>query len=98
MMRVFVFRERDGVIPLIQWLREVQPDKAVAKIFDVIQLLKQKGIGLRRPYADTLRDGVHELRTHHGSVQYRVLYFFTDQPRCYRTDSSKRNPRFPMRN
>ncbi len=39
------------------------------------------GVGheLRRPEADTLRDGIHELRVSRQGVQYRVLYFFVDQ-------------------
>ena len=35
------------------------------------------GHELRRPEADLLRDGIHELRARLGSVNYRILYFFT---------------------
>ena len=31
---------------------------------------------LHRPYADILRDGIHELRLRVGRVNYRMLYFF----------------------
>jgi phage-related protein len=34
------------------------------------------GHELRRPRADTLRDGIHELRVVSQHVNYRVLYFF----------------------
>ena len=34
---------------------------------------------LRRPEADFLRDGIYELRTRRGRVQYRILYFFHGQ-------------------
>lgn len=34
------------------------------------------GHELRRPEADFLRDGIYELRSHFGTVNYRVLYFF----------------------
>jgi phage-related protein len=44
-----------------------------------VDLLKQFGPDLRRPYTDFLRDGIHELRTHYMSVQYRMLYFFHKQ-------------------
>lgn len=37
------------------------------------------GYELRRPIADMLRDGIYELRTRHGTVQYRILYFFHGQ-------------------
>ena len=35
------------------------------------------GHELRRPEADLLRDGIHELRVKKGRVNYRLLYFFT---------------------
>jgi putative component of toxin-antitoxin plasmid stabilization module len=34
------------------------------------------GHELRRPEADLLRDGIHELRARRGRVNYRILYFF----------------------
>jgi phage-related protein len=34
------------------------------------------GHELRRPHADYLRGGIHELRSRVGRVHYRVLYFF----------------------
>jgi phage-related protein len=37
------------------------------------------GHELRRPNADYLRDGIHELRVKRGRVNYRVLYFFHGQ-------------------
>lgn len=42
----------------------------------MIQQLRQQGHALRRPTADYLRDGIHELRFRMGRVQYRLLYFF----------------------
>jgi phage-related protein len=39
-------------------------------------MLRQFGHELRRPTADFLRDGIYELRTRQGHVQYRILYFF----------------------
>jgi len=38
--------------------------------------LAQFGHELRRPLADFLRDGIHELRMRKGRVNYRILYFF----------------------
>ena len=40
---------------------------------------RQLGHDLRRPMADYLRDGIHELRIRHGHVNYRILYFFHGQ-------------------
>jgi phage-related protein len=39
-------------------------------------MLRQHGFELRRPYTDILRDEIHELRAHLGTVQYRILFFF----------------------
>jgi phage-related protein len=50
--------------------------KARTKVMAFIALLEKKGPTLKRPYADILRDGIRELRIHHSSNQYRILYFF----------------------
>ena len=34
------------------------------------------GHELRRPEADLLRDGIHELRVSYQGMNYRILYFF----------------------
>ena len=41
-----------------------------------IERLAALGRELRRPVADFLRDGIHELRIRRGRVHYRILYFF----------------------
>ena len=43
----------------------------------VIEDLKEVGHQLRRPTADYLRDGIHELRAKYQHVQYRILYSFS---------------------
>ena len=50
-----------------------------AKILSLFSLLEEKGPTLPRPYADLLKDGIHELRIMLSGDQVRVLYFF-----CYR--------------
>ncbi len=45
----------------------------------LIAALEEKGPNLSRPYADLLKDGIHELRVKLSGNQVRVLYFF-----CYR--------------
>ncbi len=42
----------------------------------MIDMLAELGRDLRRPRADYLRDGIYELRTQFGGLNYRVLYFF----------------------
>ncbi len=44
--------------------------------------LEEDGHELRRPTADILRDGIHELRAMKGRVNYRILSLFSWQERC----------------
>jgi hypothetical protein len=62
----------------VEWLGELRKkDKAgYAKCAAAVRMLAKYGHELRRPTADILRDGIHELRAHRGTVQYRILYFF----------------------
>jgi len=55
--------------------------RARVKVLASIDLLEEEGPGLRRPYADYLRNGIYELRVRMGRVRYRILYFF-----CRRAD------------
>lgn len=41
-----------------------------------IDLLEDQGPKLPRPFADTLKDGIHELRIKISGDQIRILYFF----------------------
>jgi len=49
-----------------------------AKILGWIEQLEKEGPNLRRPYADLLKDGIHELRIRISKNRIRILYFF-----CY---------------
>ena len=75
------YRDDRGQAPVVEWLRELRRKdrKAYAKCNARIQVLAQLGHELRRPMADYLRDGIHELRIRHGHVNYRILYFFHGQ-------------------
>jgi len=75
---VVVFYAERNAAPFLSWMEglgEAIQDKLIARI----ELLEEKGHVLRRPHADTLRDGVHELRAVSQRVNYRVLYFFHGQ-------------------
>jgi phage-related protein len=50
--------------------------RAHAKRLVRIERLAEVGHELRRPEADFLRNGIHELRARRGSVNFRILYFF----------------------
>ena len=78
---VIFYRDERGQAPVVEWLRELRrkDKKAYAKCNARIQVLAQLGHELRRPMADYLRDGIHELRIRLGHVNYRILYFFHGQ-------------------
>ena len=65
-------------MPVLDWLRELRKTnlKAYATCAAAIERLAALGYELRRPLADLLRDGIHELRIRKGHVNYRILYFF----------------------
>lgn len=75
---VYFYRDDDGSVPVLDWLLELQTrnERAAKKCFALLKLLREMGSELRRPRADMLRDGVYELRTEVGSVNYRILYGF----------------------
>lgn len=73
---VYLYRDQDGGIPLLEWLDGLQP-KARVKCADRIPRLAELGNELRRPEADFPRDGVYELRASFQGIHYRLLYFFT---------------------
>ena len=75
---VFFFRDEDGSVPVLDWLNSFRNrnERAYKKCFALIRLLEEFGYELRRPRADMLRDGVYELRTRVGNVNYRILYGF----------------------
>jgi phage-related protein len=75
---VVFFREEDGAVPLIRWLDEL-PSKVQVKCLVRLKRLEDLGHELRRPEADLLRDGVHELRVGLQGIHYRILYFFHGQ-------------------
>lgn len=72
---VVVYKETDGAVPLRDWLKQ-QPEKVQDKCLAGIKTLAELGYQLRRPLADYLRDGIYELRTRQGHVNYRILYAF----------------------
>jgi phage-related protein len=78
---VIFYRDERGQAPVVEWLRELRRKdrKAYAKCNARIQVLAQLGHELRRPMADYLRDGIHELRIRQGHLNYRILYFFHGQ-------------------
>ena len=69
--------DKAPVCPVSSFLDTVKPKHQV-KILRFLSLLEEHGPTLPRPYADLLRDGIHELRIKLSGEQARMLYFF-----CY---------------
>jgi phage-related protein len=74
LVRVVFYRD-GGRAPVGKWL-DALPVKARNKCLARLELLERHGHGLKRPYADTLTSGIHELRAQLGRLNYRMLYFF----------------------
>ena len=72
---VVFYAEPDGTCPLLVWLDRL-PQKVQDRCIVRIERLAELGHELRRPEADILRNGIHEIRASYQSVQYRILYFF----------------------
>jgi phage-related protein len=70
-----LYSEDDGFVPLLEWLDKL-PIKVRVKSIARLERLRETGHALRRPEADFLRDGIHELRFSFNGIQYRILYFF----------------------
>ena len=71
-----IFYKEDDKVPIREWLRSL-PAKVGRKCLLYLDMLEQQGHELRRPIADSLRDGIYELRPSFQGVHYRILYFFS---------------------
>lgn len=73
---VLQFRDRDGSVPVHEWLE----DQAVplrAKCLARITLLGEKGCELDMPIVKTLEPGLFSLRIKHDRNNYRILFSFS---------------------
>ena len=71
-----IFHERlSGKCPMDEFLDDLSV-KARAKLMKWIEKLEAMGPDLPRPYADTVRGKIRELRLIFASDQIRCLYFF----------------------
>ena len=73
--RVVFYEAGDGDCPVEEFLDGLDW-KEKTKVLARIDLLEEERPNLHRPYADLLRDGIHELRAQASKSHYRVLYFF----------------------
>ena len=73
--KLLLYRDDDGSAPFLVWFLAF-PDIAQNKCRVRLGCLAELGHELRRPEADTLRDGIYELRVKAERINYRILYFF----------------------
>jgi len=70
-----LYCDSKGNVPVKDFIL-MQAPKAKAKILHYLDLLKQFGLTLGQPYTKKLAGtDIWELRIHHSSNYYRILYF-----------------------
>jgi len=72
---VLFYEMRDGFSPTDDFLDSLSA-KVRGKLEKWIEQLEIHGPNLPRPFADTVRDKIRELRLRWGSNHFRFLYFF----------------------
>jgi phage-related protein len=73
--KIIYYEDERGTSEVFDYI-DKQKDKNKAKILSWLSILEMKGPILMRPYADLLKDGIHELRVKITGKQVRILYFF----------------------
>ena len=76
--KIIYYETKDGGCPVEDFINSKSINNK-AKIFSLLTILEEKGPNLPRPYADFLKEGIHELRVKLSGDQTRILYFF-----CYK--------------
>jgi hypothetical protein len=73
--RIVYYRSARGDCPVLAFIESLDK-KAATKVLAFVELLKEKGPNLLRPYADKVRGPIRELRVQLGRRNLRTLYFF----------------------
>lgn len=69
------YETEDGKKPVEDFLDSLD-NKTASKMLGLMELLEEKGDGLRMPYSKHLGNGIFELRCKLGTNNTRALYFF----------------------
>ncbi|MCG6170116.1 type II toxin-antitoxin system RelE/ParE family toxin [Leptospira sp. FAT2] len=77
--KVYYYSESENEESEIETFINSKDERNQAKILAWIEKLEELGPNLPRPYADILKNGIHELRIKLSGDQVRILYFF-----CYK--------------
>ena len=67
------YADSDGVEPVKDFILS-QSDGAIAEILHVLKLLHLFNVTLEMPYSRKITENIRELRVHHGSDYFRILY------------------------
>lgn len=89
---VIYYETEDGKCPVESFIDNLQK-KEQEKVMAWIALLEDEGINLHRPYADFLRDDIHELRVKTSQLSCRILYFFCHRNQIVLTHGFKKRVR-----
>jgi hypothetical protein len=88
--KIIYYEDENGNSEVFQFI-DSQKLKYKAKIMSWVSMLEKKGPILPRPYADLLRDEIHELRVKLSGNQVRILYFFCFEDFIVLTHGFKKN-------
>lgn len=87
--KIVYYEDSSGTSPVYEFINSQKVGNQ-AKIASWLSLLEEKGPLLPRPYADLLRNGIHELRIKLSGNQIRFLYFFCFQDFIVLTNSFRK--------
>ncbi len=75
------FEDERGHVPAFEWLERLRAEdrRAYSRCRASLRRLAEFGHELRRPHADYLKGGIHELRVRVERRQLRLLYFFHER-------------------
>jgi phage-related protein len=71
------------------------PLKARAKLYWVLEILREHGLGVGRPYVAPLADGLWELRVRHQGVNHRFLFFLDRGKAVFTHGFTKKTDKVP---
>lgn len=69
------YRTEEDEIPVLDWLDSLGRDPR-EKCLTALSILAEHGFRTPRRIIENLGDGIYELRTRLGTVNYRILFFF----------------------
>ncbi len=88
--KVVYYETKNNTSPVEDFINSL-PTNNRLKVMAFLEVLQEQGPNLPRPYADILKDGIHELRVKLTGNQYRVLYFFCYEHYIVLTNAFQKN-------